>query len=328
LVNQAQAIAPSGEATQQPIPKDEGSYRVRLRVQTTDFTREALGSFSVQEGSDTNGNGLPDPFEQENQVTQDGGDPDLDGLDNLSEYQFGTDPNNSDTDGGGENDGSEFAKSKNPFNPGDDGIVAPQFLSVAPNVGLNVVSYDVRPEYNRMLLYRATSPIGPWSLQQAELPNTGVYSDTATNGTNYFYRYMAIDADDDRSAVIDTSPVTPSQDPFRPEARIDINGNALETTSLNVLLTFAPSNEEGEFFDDITQMRLSNDPLLTGADWQPFAQGVPWQLAPTVPGQIAKVYAQFRDDAGNESLITLSGIRVVTDGTTLPNQLYLPLITK
>ena len=328
LVNQAQAIAPSGEATQQPTPNDEGSYRVRLRVQTTDFTREALGSFSVQEGSDTNGNGLPDPFEQENQVTQDGGDPDLDGLDNLSEYQFGTDPNNSDTDGGGENDGSEFAKSKNPFNPGDDGIVAPQFLSVAPNVGLNVVSYDVRPEYNRMLLYRATSPIGPWSLQQAELPNTGVYSDTATNGTNYFYRYMAIDADDDRSAVIDTSPVTPSQDPFRPEARIDINGNALETTSLNVLLTFAPSNEEGEFFDDITQMRLSNDPLLTGADWQPFAQGVPWQLAPTAPGQIAKVYAQFRDDAGNESLITLSGIRVVTDGTTLPNQLYLPLITK
>lgn len=328
LVNQAVAVAPQGEDTQQPAPKDEGSYRVRLRVQTAQFSREALGSFSVQEGADTNGNGMPDPFEQENQVTQDGGDPDLDGLDNLSEYQLGTDPNHSDTDRGGENDGSEFAKGKNPFNPNDDGIVAPQFLNVAPNVGLNLVTYDVRPEYNRMVLYRATDPNGPWTVQQAELPNTGIYSDTATNGVNYFYRYMAIDAEDERSAVIDTSPATPSQDPFRPEARVVINGGALETTSTNVTLNFTPSNEEGEFFADITEMKVSNDPLLTDAAYQPFAQNVPWQLAPTPPGQIAKVYAQFRDAAGNESLITLSGIRV-TDGTsTLNNQVYLPLVTK
>lgn len=328
LVNQAVAVAPQGEQTQEPTPNDEGSYRVRLRVQTAQFSREALGSFSVQEGADTNGNGLPDPFEQENQVTQDGGDPDLDGLDNLSEYQVGTDPNHSDTDRGGENDGSEFAKGKNPFNPTDDGIVAPQFLNVTPNVGLNVVTYDVRPEYNRMVLYRATAPTGPWNVQQPELPNTGIYSDTATNGVTYFYRYMAIDADDDRSAVIDTSSATASQDPFRPEARVVINGHALETTTLDVTLTFVPSNEEGEFFDDITQMKLSNDPQLTGASYQPFAQNVPWQLAPTPPGQIAKVYAQFRDDAGNESLITLSGIRVTDDGTSLANKMYLPLITK
>ena len=179
-----------------------------------------------------------------------------------------------------------------------------------------------------MVLYRATDPNGPWTVQQAELPNTGVYSDTATNGVNYFYRYMAIDAEDDRSAVIDTSPATPSQDPFRPEARVVINNGALETASTNVSLTFTPANEEGEFFTDITELKVSNDPLLTGAAYQPFAQNVPWQLAPTPAGQIAKVYAQFRDAAGNESLITLSGIRV-TDGTsTLNNQVYLPLVTK
>ncbi|MBX3012702.1 MAG: VWA domain-containing protein [Caldilineaceae bacterium] len=328
LVNQAVAVTPQGEDTQQPTPKNEGSYRVRLLVQTPQFVREALGSFSVQAGSDTNGNGLPDPFEEENQVTQDGGDPDLDSLDNLSEYQLGTDPNNSDTDGGGENDGSEFAKGKDPFDPTDDGIVAPQFLHVTPNVGMNVVSYDVRPEYNRMVLYRATNSAGPWSIQQPELPNTGVYSDTATNGVNYFYRYMAIDADDDRSAVIDTSPATPSQDPFRPEARVEIDGNAIETLDRDVILTFVPSNEEGEFFDDITQMKLSNDPQLTGASYQPFAQNVPWQLAPTAPGEVAKVYAQFRDGAGNESLITLSGIRLAVDGSTFSHQLYLPLIAQ
>ena len=68
--------------------------------------REALGAFSVKEGPDTNTNGLPDPFETENEVTLAEGDPDLDTLDNVSEYQIGTDPSDSDSDNGGENDGS------------------------------------------------------------------------------------------------------------------------------------------------------------------------------------------------------------------------------
>jgi hypothetical protein len=329
LVNQAQAVAPGGEATNEPVPNDEGSYRVRLQVQTSTFSREALGSFSVKEGPDVNGNGLPDPFEAENQVTQDGGDPDLDNLDNLSEYQVGTDPNDSDTDNGGENDGSEFAKGKNPFDPADDGIVAPQFLNATPNVGFNVVTYDVRPAYNRMVLYRATAPTGPWTVQQTELPQTGVYSDTAENGVSYFYKYMAIDADDDRSAVIDTSPAMPSLDPFRPEAHVLINSGALETPSRQVTLNFVPvSEDELHFFSDITQMKLSNDPQLTGASYQPFAQGVAWQLPPTAPGQSATVYAQFRDAAGNESPITSDEIRVKEEGTELPNKLYIPHVTK
>jgi len=262
-------------------------------------------------------------------VTQDGGDPDLDGLDNGSEYQAGTDPNKSDSDGGGENDGSEIAKGKNPLDPSDDAIKAPQFLHVTPNVGFNVVEYDAQPEYNRMVLYRATTPNGPWSLQQPELPNTGVYSDTATNGVTYYYRYMGINANDNRSAVIDTNPGTPSQDPFLPEALVLINKGAPETASLSVQLTFAPSGEETQLFNDIKEMKLSNDPLLTGANWQPFAQNVPWQLAPTQPGHIAKVYAQFRDAANNESLIVLSGITIQQQGgPSGTNTIYLPVITR
>ncbi|MCX6045412.1 MAG: VWA domain-containing protein [Chloroflexi bacterium] len=328
LVNQAAPVTPTGEDIQQPQPKDEGSYRVRLLVQTAKFTREALGSFSVQEGADTNGNGLPDPFEQENQVTQDGGDPDLDGLDNLSEYQTGTDPNQSDTDGGGENDGSEIAKGKNPFNPQDDSIVAPQFLHVTPNIGLNLVEYDVRPAYNRMLLYRATSPTGPWSLEQPELPTTGVYSDTATNGTTYYYRFMAINANDNRSAVIGASPVTPSQDPFQPEAQLLINNDAPQTDNLNVVLNFAPYGEEADLFTDIVEMKVSNDSQLTGANWEPFNQNKPWQLPPTPAGQVAKVYAQFRDAAHNESLVVLDGIMVQGGQVNPSNSLFLPFVTK
>jgi hypothetical protein len=332
-LNQASVVAPTGEAAQEPTPKDEGSYSVRLNLQTAEFNRQALGSFAVEEGPDTNSNGLPDPFEQENQVDTDGGDPDLDDLDNLSEYQLGTDPRNSDTDGGGENDGSEFVKGKDPFDPADDGIAAPQFLQVTPGVGLNVITYDAWPEYDRMLLYRATTPDGPWSLQQPELPVSGVYSDTADNGTTYFYRYMGIDLDDDRSAVIDTTPGTPSTDPVAPEVILLIDNGALTTLDLDVTLHFAPyahnDPDEPETFDDIVEMRISNDPTLADADWQPFAQDVPWQLLPTAVGEETRVYAQVRDAAQNESLIVLDAIVMAeqTGGGEPANSIYLPMVT-
>jgi hypothetical protein len=207
--------------------------------------------------------------------------------------------------------------------------VAPEFLRVVPNVGLNVISYDVRPAYNRRVLYRATSADGPWTLQQPELPVTGVYSDTADNGTTYYYRYMAIDVDDDRSAVLDTTPGTPSDDPFPPEANLLINDDAPATTSLTVTLSFTPYEGALASFQDITEMKLSNDPLLTGADWQPFAQDVPWQLAPTPPNGEARVYAQFRDAAQNESLIVLDSILVQEPSGQLPaNSVFLPLIQR
>jgi hypothetical protein len=333
LVNQANPVAPTGEdPLQPPPPNDEGSYRVRLNIQTEQFSRQALGSFSVREGPDDNGNNLPDPFEQENNITGDGADPDLDELDNLSEYQVGTDPRDSDTDGGGQNDGSEIFKGRNPLDPSDDDIEAPEFLRVFPNVGFNLLTYDVRPGYNRLVLFRAESPDGPWSVQQPELPLTGVYSDTATNDVTYFYRYMAIDDQDDRSAVIESTPATPSDDPFPPEAQVLINNDAPATTSLDVTLSFVPyehADEEAlQAFADITEMMLSNDPLLTGADWQPFAQNTPWQLAPTPPGQEATVYAKFRDAALNESIIVLDTI-LVQEPTVQPGvKTFLPLIQK
>ncbi len=332
IVNQALPVTPTGEEGPEPTPNNEGSYIVRLGIRTPEFNRETLGAFSVLAGEDTNSNGLPDPYEVENDVNNDGGDPDLDGLNNLAEYELGTDPRNSDSDGGGENDGSEFAKGKDPFDPSDDGIVAPQFLKVTPGVGANIITYDVRPEYDRMVLYRATGEDGPWSLHEPELPNTGIYTDTAENGTTYFYRYMALDADDDRSAVIDTTPGTPSTDPVAPETILLIDNGAAETSDLAVTLSFAPHGhdeaDEPETFDDITEMRISNDPTLADAEWQPFAPEVSWQLAPTEPGQIAKVYAQVRDGAGNESLQVLDDILVIeeTGGGGLDINLYLPMI--
>jgi hypothetical protein len=326
-VNQANTVQPEPEpGGTQPPGKDEGSYLVKILVEGADFQRESLGSFSVLEGDDDNNNNLPDPYEAENDVDGPNGDPDLDGLTTIEEYQIGTDPNNSDTDGGGENDGSESEDGDNPLDPADDDIEAPEHLMATPDIGQNIINYDVKPEYVTMVLYRATAEEGPWTLHVPELDNSGVYTDTADNGTTYFYRYMGIDAEGNRSAIIGTTPVTPSTDPFAPEAAVLIDDGAPTTPDLNVVLSFVPSSEEIEYFEDITEMKLSNDPTLAGASYQPFAQDVPWVLPPTPAGELATVYAQFKDEMGNESLI-VQGIIEVEGGTPqFDTDLYMPLI--
>ena len=51
------------------------------------------------------------------------------------------------------------------------------------------------------------------------------------------------------------------------------------------------------------QMRFSNDPLtLETADWEPLADELPWTLE-CAAGELCVVYGQFRDGAGNESLV-------------------------
>lgn len=314
-VNQATATAPSGEGTPEPLPpNDEGAYRVRIRATYTGFQREALGSFSVLEGEDINGNGLPDTFEIEHGISDPLADPDLDGLANLGEYQAGTDPNNSDTDAGGENDGSEvLLHQQDPLNLSDDQVEAPAFLHVAPENGATRLTYDVKDEYAAMQLYRAIGSDGPWILQQATLPLDGIYDDPATNGVTFFYRLIAIDRDDHRSVVIRSEPVTPKIDPTPPEARITIDNGALSTVDLSVTLSFVPYETEGDVsssFDDIAEMQISNGPFFAGAQWRSFTQNVAWELAPTEPNALAHVYARFRDTSGNESLTEVAAIEV------------------
>lgn len=324
-VNQAEMVFDqSGEDGGKPArtPLDEGAYRVRLRVTLGELQREALGSFSVQEGADENLNGVPDNWERENGIDSVTSDNDLDGLDAASEYQLGTDPNNSDTDGGGENDGSEFNKGQNPLHPRDDNIDAPEYLKVIPNVGFNEVQYDVRKGYTRLILYRAISPKGPWILQNSELPATGQYEDKAENGQTYYYRYLAINEKEHGSAVIDSVAVTPSEDPFIPEAEILINDGALETSDLNVILSFIEAghahigDDDPERYDDIVEMKVSNRPDMADAEWKSFEAKIDWMLAETKVGQYATVYAQFRDKAGNESIINTASILYVESSVT------------
>jgi len=305
LGNQADPSSPPAEdGNPDPTPNDEGSYRVQLRVDGEGgLHRETLGAFSILEAEDGNSNGLPDTWEDEHGVTSPSGDPDGDLLNNFDEYYSGTDPNNSDTDGGGENDGSEVSlHGSDPLDPADDEIEAPEFFQSQAVLGGAVrLAYDVKAEYAKMSLYRSSSP---WQLIVSELPLTGVYTDTTVVLENsYAYRLVGIDSANHWSAVLGSDVITSSLDPIPPEALVIVNGGVLTTTELSVVLTFTPIPDDwaDEAFDDIAEMKLSNDLGFAGASWQSFAQDAPWTLSAS-PGEIAQVYVLFKDTSDNESV--------------------------
>lgn len=331
LVTQAVESQPVEEegAPNPPEPFDEGAYRVHLLGLLGDLRRETLGSFAVPEAADGNGDGIPDDYIDQYCPGAPNSDGDLDKLNCADEYYVGTDPTNSDTDGDGESDESEAIRhGLDPLNPGDDQIEAPDYVQTQAQNGSVLLMYDVKGEYDTMLTYRATNPNGPWSLVNPELPLTGEYEDgSVTNNVTYYYCVQAIDSQDHWSAVVCSEAVTPRVDPILPEAAVLINGGQPTTNDPHVLLSFVPSDEgheEGflataDSFDDITEVMISNNPLMTGAVWQPFEQDIPWQLAPG--GGIRTVYVRFKDVNGNESAgVETASIFVEGGG------LYLPII--
>ncbi len=189
-VNQAEVVYPNGEEAQS-YPEDQGAYRVLARAIHPKFQREAFGAFAVLEAPDADKDLLPDTWEKENNVDDPKGDPDQDNLANYSEYDHGTDPHDPDSDDGGEKDGSEVNRASDPLDPADDLIRRPDFLQVRPWMKAVVLTYDFKPQYNFMRLFRADSLEGPWALIPLEpgLPSTGVFTDTRlTDGQTYYYR--------------------------------------------------------------------------------------------------------------------------------------------
>ena len=338
-VNQAAVVYPQGEEGQ-PVPNEEGAYRVRVRATTGEVEREAKGGFSVLASPDENENRLPDMFEREYGVSDPGGDPDGDKLNNYGEYLAGTDPNDSDTDDGGENDGSEVTHQRDPLDRRDDHVNGPEFFEVLPwYKGLVRLLYDVKPNYAAMYLRRiplgrgAQLGVSPMSAAQVieELPLTGAYTDTtATSGVTYAYQIWGVDQDGAESGLFDGGAVRVAEDPVRPEARLLINGGAFLTVDQDVTISLAPYEQEGEetaSFEDIAEIMLSNDPSFAGASWQVVADPATFQTTWTLdatPGTHATVYARFRDSAtpANESTTHLSTIYL--QGPAI----YLPMVVK
>ena len=327
-------------------PKDpniaEGSCRVHVQ---TDGVSGKIGprygkiSFALEKDADDDGDGIPNNWEDTHGLNKSdpsdaSEDPDLDDLDNLGEYNNGTDPHNSDTDGGGENDGSETMDGlglfdQDPLDPSDDEIPAIAWVNAAPHISATVLTFGSDPDYNRLRLFRSITPDTGYSAVENNVPPTGPYTDTfgVENDTTYYYRMMAVDGDGHRSAVSPVRDATPKEDPFPPSLiGVLINDGAASTIRRDVTLSFyfeEPAADPAT--QDVAEVMLANEPTFTGAAWQPYSDTLSWTLTSTLSvGDVAEVYAKFRDAALNESPDIAGDSILFESGSSL----YLPLVIK
>lgn len=306
-------------------PGNDGSYRVVVTATGTDsqsegFVRIAKKSFVVGElgdpPPDTDGDGMPDRYEALHHcldplVDDKDADSDLDTLRNGPEWDAGTDPCHPDTDRGGESDGSEALRAANPFDPADDALpvpIDPEVIDwvlehipfpagVALEPGENLIRYPRNAAYASMEILRATSDQGPFTtIATLSGPTlTGLYEDTGlVNGTLYYYMVRPRDLNGNAGAPSRIFWGTPKADPLPPIGSVIINDGAPLADTNAATLSLVASHDVGD-------MLIGDDPGFTGAVWQPFADTLPWTLAPDTSTGVASVYVKLRDVNGNES---------------------------
>ena len=214
-------------------------------------------------------------------------------------------------------------------NPDDDLIETPTGFRAEAGDGHVVLRYDRRASYSQVFVHWSADPaMADWSSNRIAIGISGIYTHTGlTNGTTYYYRLVARDASHHYSNYTDRIDATPKADPCPPLGTVVINEGARVTFSPEVVLTIEASDDGldsdgtgGPNTAPPPQMRLSNDPTFPGASWESYATTRVWQLR-AAPGELAYVYVQFRDAAGNTSPLAEDGIR-------LAHQLCLPMVVR
>ena len=286
-----------------------------------DTQAEWLGSFFIPKGEDLDGDRMPDAWEsacgmKPNEFDP-GGDLDGDGLTNVQEFTRGTSPCNDDTDHGGENDYSEVTYKRNPLEPSDDEVLhLPHFSILAMNAAVRIDWY-APDQLGSIQVFVSTLPDVLGSPQ--DMGQSGSFTlNGLTNDQPYYLTFRVMDG---AVAIItgafsEQYAVTPKADPDPPSGYIFINGGIGVTHSrivqlsllaedtlrlgdpLPILLPGRTSNE----VSGVADMMISNDPFFTGAVWEHIAYEKIWTLEETCFAG-CRVYAKFRDVAGNESQV-------------------------
>ncbi|MBF4767568.1 Ig-like domain-containing protein [Nocardioides agariphilus] len=96
-------------------------------------------------------------------------------------------------------------------------------------------------------------------------------------------------------------------DPTAPTGTVSIAGGATRTNKRSVVLNLSASDPSPS--SGVTQMRFSNDGLAF-TDYQPYAATATWTLS--VLDGTKRVYAQFKDADGNQSIVVSDTIALDT----------------
>ncbi len=328
-----------------------GTYNVRLLALWLDpvankwLTREWLAAFWIKgpQLDDLDQDGMPDAWEIRCKLdttrNDSQEDPDHDGLTNMAELTYGTLACKADTDNGGERDGSEVAGGRNPLYPKDDKIRRLGHIQVRPLNQMVRIHWTHPFSYTSMLLHVSTDPdqLG----QEQDMGSTGTFTLTGLTNDQLYYLVLAGANGADQGAYSDPIPVTPKADPDAPSGSMFINNDAPVAFSRDVILYISSTDTPlpgaaqsanahlggplAIAYNTVSggvEMRISNDPTFAGATWEPLVPEKPWTLAViSASSPIYRVYAQFRDAAGNESL-------VIQDDIFVANQIYLPVVLK
>lgn len=298
-----------------PFTSEEGSYTVNTKAAGTStggsgFERHTRSSFVVKEATDTDGDGMPDWYEDEHpcldkDVVDSGADPDLDLLESIREFEVGTDPCNSDTDGGGENDGSEIAKGRDPLDPADDEVPCFSYFHVSNeyydlNDGnicrgaeASILHFSTNDAIDAVAIYRSASEDGFFTFLKILEGDTitGVYFDSNVNlGERYCYKIVGFSPlpSNLESCVLGPRCTIPTKDPLCSQG-VSINNGAESTEVLDVSVNF--------FVIGAKEMRVSNSRSFEGTSWEPFKPSLEsWTLQDT--GGVGTVYVQYKDAHG------------------------------
>ncbi len=330
--------APCHQDTEDVFPKAtvcDNAYQVYALAIKDNIRREGQTGFSIQQGVDSDQDGIPDEWERANGLNpndfKDGAlDPDGDHLSNYDEFLNGTDPFNADTDGGGENDGSEVKHGRDPNDGGDDVISKIYHINPHAFNSYVVLDYSTSQIFNHFQIFRriisfdGCSPpcvnaiaASDWVTVTTSAPPTGEYTDTqVVNGVVYQYRVIGVTGDGSESAVLESTNTTPKPLTEPPNGSVRINGGAGSTFNRHVTLTF-------RWQSSAIQMRFGNSPDLSSRPWQPVTAMLEWDLDPNVPpGGAAFVYVEYRDPYGNVSDHTDPASILIA------RPIYLPIIVR
>jgi hypothetical protein len=286
---------------------------------------------------DSDGDNMPDDWERrcdlivgQNDAKVDN---DKDGLANITELEVGTSPCRPDTDRGGEMDGSEVEGGRNPLYAPDDNASKVTGITLRPLNQRIAIGWSQRPDTHTDVWICLSDVMGDLGRCQAMGTRGDFILNQLTNGMTYYLTLFGEGEGGARGAYSDQMPVTPKEDPIPPQGAFFIGGPTVvdggDVAIAREVVLYADAVDTDSEFEgpaglgshsiphslvgpefkgmfaasNDVEMRFANAAEeIDDAPWEPLAEMKAWQLD-CDEESICTVFGQFRDGAGNESLI-------------------------